>query len=72
MTAPDVSSCLVTQWGYGHSNAKGMAATDPATLAAGGFDTVETFTANTLFQSPVPIALKAKMIAAFEKIKAGF
>jgi hypothetical protein len=49
-----------------------MAATDPATLAAGGFDTVETFTANTLFQSPVPIALKAKMIAAFEKIKAGF
>ena len=72
VSAPEVSSYLVTQWGYGHSNAKGMAATDPATLAAGGFDNIEKFTANTLFQSPVPIALKQKMIAEFEKIKAGY
>ncbi|WP_127901695.1 extracellular solute-binding protein [Solirhodobacter olei] len=72
VTAPDVSNYLVTQWGYGHSNKLGMAKVDPKVLKADGFDNVEKYTAKTLFQSPVPIALKQKMIAEFQKIKAGF
>ena len=30
--APEVASFLVTDWGYGHANAKTMAAVDPATV----------------------------------------
>jgi hypothetical protein len=37
-----------------------------------GYADVEKFVANTLFQSPVPTELKQKMIAEFEKIKAGY
>ena len=72
VTAPDVSNYLVTQWGYGHSNKLGMAKVDPKVLKADGFDNVEKYTAKTLFQSPVPIAMKQKMIAEFQKIKARF
>lgn len=72
VTAPEVSDYLVESWGYGHSNAKGMAAIAPDVLAGAGYDDVDKFTANTLFQSPVPVELKQKMIAEFEKIKAGY
>ena len=37
-----------------------------------GYDDVEKFVDKTLFQSPVPAELKLKMIAEFEKIKAGY
>jgi spermidine/putrescine-binding protein len=69
---PDIAAYLVDSWGYGHSNAKGMAAVDPAILKAKGYADVGNFVANTLFQSPLPIALREKMIAEFEKIKAGY
>jgi spermidine/putrescine-binding protein len=72
VTAPDVSGYLVESWGYGHGNAKGMAAISADVLQASGYDDVDKFTANTLFQSPVPVALKQKMITEFEKIKAGY
>ncbi len=68
----DVASYLVSDWGYGHGNAKAMAAIDPETLAASGYGDVEKFFDKTLFQSPVPTELKQKMIAEFEKIKAGY
>jgi Spermidine/putrescine-binding periplasmic protein len=72
MSEPDVAVYMVESWGYGHANAKGMAAVDPQTLADKGFDDVDKFVANTLFQSPMPTELRQKMIAEFEKIKAGY
>ncbi len=72
VTAPDVAAYMVESWGYGHSNAKGMAAVDPKILADKGYADVDAFVANTLFQSPMPTELRQKMIAEFEKIKSGY
>jgi spermidine/putrescine transport system substrate-binding protein len=72
VTEPAIAPYIVDAWGYGHSNAKGMAATDKALLKAKGLDDIDKFIGNTLFQSPVPVALHEKMIAEFEKIKAGY
>ena len=69
---PAIASYLVDSWGYGFANAKGMAAVDPKLLAAKGYADVEKFVGNTLFQAPVPTELHQKMIAEFEKIKAGY
>ena len=63
---------LVNEWGYGHGNAKGMAAIDPEVLEATGYGNLEAFVDKTLFASPLPADRKAKMIAEFEKIKAGY
>ena len=67
-----VSEYLVTAWGYGHANAVGMAAVDPAVVEAAGYADVAAFVDKTLFQSPLPSELKQRMIAEFEKIKAGY
>ncbi|MEQ1952174.1 extracellular solute-binding protein [Mesorhizobium yinganensis] len=67
-----VAQFLLSDWGYGHANAKAMEAIDPKVLAEKGYDNVEKFVDKTLFQSPVPSELKQKMIAEFEKIKAGY
>ncbi|MCM2472360.1 extracellular solute-binding protein [Rhizobium sp. CG5] len=72
ITDPSISAYMVESWGYGHSNAKGMAAVDPTVLAGKGFVDVDRFTANTLFQSPLPTDLRQRMIAEFEKIKSGY
>lgn len=72
VTAPEVASYMLSDWGYGHSNAKGMAAIDPKTLEDYGYADVNKFLDRTLFQSPLPPELKLKMIAEFEKIKAGY
>ncbi|SIQ97976.1 putative spermidine/putrescine transport system substrate-binding protein/spermidine/putrescine transport system substrate-binding protein [Rhizobium sp. RU20A] len=69
---PAVSKYLVETWGYGHGNAKGMAAVPPDVLKAKGYDNVDGFLKNTLFQQPLPTDLRQKMIAEFEKIKAGY
>ena len=69
---PAVANYMVTSWGYGHANAKGMAAVDPKTLEEKGFADMDKFLANSLFQSPKPIELYQKMIAEFEKIKSGY
>jgi putative spermidine/putrescine transport system substrate-binding protein/spermidine/putrescine transport system substrate-binding protein len=37
-----------------------------------GFDNIDAFVDKTLFQSPLPENLRQKMIAEFEKIKAGY
>ena len=70
--AKDVSDYIVSAWGYGHANAEGMAAIDPAVLEETGYGNIDAFVDKTLFQSPVPSELKQKMIAEFEKIKAGY
>ena len=63
---------LVSAWGYGHSNEAAMMKIDPAILQEKGFDNLEKFSANTLFQQPTSSGLRERMIAEFEKIKAGF
>ncbi len=69
---PDVANYMVSEWGYGVGNAKGMAKVDPEVLKEKGYDNVQQFVDKTLFQSPVSPELKQKMIAEFEKIKAGY
>ncbi|WP_438753483.1 extracellular solute-binding protein [Pararhizobium sp. O133] len=69
---PAITGFLVNDWGYGHANAKGMASVDPKILAEKGYADVDKFVDKTLFQSPVPTELHQKMIAEFEKIKAGY
>ena len=44
----------------------------PTVLKEKGYADVQKFVDKTLFQSPVPNELKQKMIAEFEKIKAGY
>lgn len=72
VNAPEVSNYIVTAWGYGHGNGAGMKAIPAADLEASGYGNVDEFVDNTLFQSPLPNELKAKMIAEWEKIKAGY
>lgn len=72
INAPEVATFLLSDWGYGHANATAMQAIDPKVLAEKGYDNVEKFVDKTLFQSPIPAEQKLKMIAEFEKIKAGF
>ncbi|MHA7773927.1 ABC transporter substrate-binding protein [Roseibium sp. M-1] len=72
VNAPEVSNYIVTSWGYGHGNGAGMKAIPQADLEASGYGDVDQFVDNTLFQSPLPNELKAKMIAEWEKIKAGY
>jgi spermidine/putrescine-binding protein len=67
-----VANYLVSDWGYGHGNGKAMAGLDQETLAYSGYDNLDAFVDKTLFQAPVPAKLKEKMIAEFEKIKAGY
>jgi len=69
---PSVSDYIVTAFGYGHGNGAGMAAIDPEVLKASGYDDIQRFVDKTLFQQPLSAELKQKMIAEFEKIKAGY
>ncbi|WDZ79806.1 extracellular solute-binding protein (plasmid) [Ensifer adhaerens] len=72
ITDPAITPYIVESWGYGHANARGMAQVDPKILADKGYADVSKFLANTLFQSPMPVELRQRMIAEFEKIKSGY
>lgn len=63
---------IVSAWGYGHSNADAMAKMSTEDLAAVGLETSDKLREGTLWQSPMNSELREKMIAEFEKIKAGF
>lgn len=69
---PSTADYLVGYWGYGHGNATAMAAMSTDDLAAVGLASSDKIRENTLWQSPVPVALREQMIAEFELIKAGF
>lgn len=69
---PRTAEYIVTAWGYGHSNKAGLEAIDQEVLAGAGYDNLDQYRDNTLWQSPMPAELREKMIAEFEKIKAGF
>lgn len=69
---PRTAEYLVGDWGYAHSNAAAMAAIDDEVLESTGYSDFEKYTDNTLWQSPIRSEMREKMIAEFEKIKAGF
>jgi spermidine/putrescine-binding protein len=69
---PRTADSIVTAWGYGHANGAAMRAMDDETLASMGFDDPSAYTDKTLWQAPLEPALRERMIAEFEKIKAGF
>jgi len=69
---PSSAEYLVGYWGYGHGNAAVMATISQEDLAAVGLETSENLRNNTLWQAPMPSAMRERMIAEFELIKAGF
>jgi spermidine/putrescine transport system substrate-binding protein len=69
---PRTADYIVTAWGYGHANGAAMRAMDDETLASMGFDDPSAYTDKTLWQAPLEPALRERMIAEFENIKAGF
>lgn len=71
MLADESAAYMLTAWGYGHSNKSALENATAETLKAKGFDDFKSFLSNSLFQIPPDPALREKMIAEFEKIKAG-
>ena len=63
---------LVTEWGYGHTNGVAMNSLGAEALADLGFGSIESYSKNTLWQSPLDSTMREKMIKEFELIKAGF
>ncbi len=60
---------LLDSLGYAHSNDAGMAKLDPAALVAAGVSPIDT---TLLPQVPISTAMRDRMLAEFEDIKAGF
>jgi len=66
---PGSADYIVSEWGYGHGNQTAMTAIGAEALAEAGLGPVDV---PVLAQVPMNQALREKMIAEFEKIKAGF
>ncbi|MEM7440863.1 MAG: ABC transporter substrate-binding protein [Pseudomonadota bacterium] len=66
---PGSADYIVNEWGYGHGNATAMAAMGAETVDGAGLGAVDV---PLLHQAPMNQQLREKMIAEFEKIKAGF
>lgn len=59
---------LVTEWGYGHTNGDVMARIGEEN----GFGTLDSYSNNTLWQSPTDPEMLQRMVKEFELIKSGF
>ena len=64
-----VADFIVNEWGYGHSNTEAMKQYSEEDLTAAGLGPVD---GPLLAQLPMDNMLRERMIAEFEKIKAGF
>ena len=64
-----VAQFITSEWGYGHGNAEAMAEIGEEKLIEIGLSPIE---APVLYQVPMDIPLRERMIADFERIKAGF
>lgn len=64
-----VADYIVGEWGYGHSNVEAMQQYTLEDLTAAGLQPVDV---PVLYQLPMDNALRERMVAEFEKIKAGF
>lgn len=67
--SPDSTPGLLDGFGYGHSNAVGMAAIAPEDLVAADINPIDT---TLLTQTPIAHQMRDRMLEEFEKIKAGF
>lgn len=67
--SPDSTPGLLDGFGYGHSNAAGMAAIAPEDLVAADINPIDT---TLLTQTPIAHQMRDRMLEEFEKIKAGF
>lgn len=65
---PEAAAVLVGNIGYGHANAVGMNAIDPAIRESAGLSPIN---GPTLPQLPFDLARRDRQLAEFEKIKAG-
>lgn len=70
--SPSTTDYLVNSWWYGHSNAAALNALDESALRTAGLEGFDAYTADSLIQVPMDAAQRERMIAEFEKIKAGF
>ena len=68
----DTAEHLVYDWGYGHSNQAALDKLDQEILASMGYTNLDSFKDKTFWQSAITSGLRERMIAEFEKIKAGF
>ena len=66
---PGSAEYIVTWWGYGHGNQTAMSAMGAEALVDAGLGPINV---PVLAQVPMDQQLREKMIAEFEKIKAGF
>lgn len=64
-----VARFITSEWGYGHGNAEAMAEIGEEKLIEIGLGEIE---APVLYQVPMDIPLRERMIAEFERIKVGF
>ena len=65
----DATPALLDGFGYGHSNAAGMARIAPEDLVAADINPITT---TLLTQTPIAHQMRDRMLEEFEKIKAGF
>lgn len=63
---------IIEAWGYAHANSEAYDIADQETVSAYGYQDVEGFLGESLFGVSLPDDLSAKMVAEYEKIKAGF
>lgn len=69
---PGAGKYILEAWVYGHSNAKSFAIADKAAVTRFGYDDLERFMTNSLFQAGISVELQQKLADQFEKIKSGF
>ncbi|MGH6883327.1 extracellular solute-binding protein [Hypericibacter sp.] len=69
---PSAGKYILEAWGYGHSNSKSFAIADEAAVTRFGYDNLDRFMTNSLFQAGISVELQQKLADQFEKIKSGF
>ena len=70
--SPSTAEYLVNSWWYGHSNEKAMSKIPEDAMVTAGLENFAKYTDNSLVQGPMDPQQRERMIAEFEKIKAGF
>lgn len=68
---PQVGEFMINEYGYGHSNEKSYLKVDPARLAELGVDNPAAMLVSTKFFDEMPQAMRDKVNAKFEQVKAG-
>lgn len=69
---PSAGKYILEVWGYGHSNTKSFAIADKTAVTRFGYDDLDRFMTNSLFQAGISVELQQKLADQFEKIKSGF